>query len=85
MAHSFVSGVEVDGHTVDPHPEDAQHCKVAAADDEHLNIYYPGQVITLSHVIYIYLWLDRHFFDFVLISLVNPTTNSVCNTPKTYK
>ena len=38
MAHSFVSGVEVDGHTVDPHPEDAQHCKVAAAHDEHLNI-----------------------------------------------
>lgn len=59
MAHSFVSGVEVDGHTVDPHPEDAQHCKVAAAHDEHLNIYYPGQVIRLSHVIYIYLWLDR--------------------------
>ena len=63
MAHSFVSGVEVDGHTVDPHPEDAQHCKVAAADDEHLNIlHFTIQVkllVRLSHVIYIYLWLDR--------------------------
>ena len=38
IAHCFVSGVEVDCHTVDPHPEDAQHGEVAAAHDEHLNI-----------------------------------------------
>ena len=25
IAHCFVSGVEVDGHAVDSHPEDAQH------------------------------------------------------------
>ena len=37
-SHRFVSGVEVDGHAVDRHPEDAQHGEVAAAHDEHLNI-----------------------------------------------